>query len=147
MLAAFVTGSYPAGGPTDADLPLPPPVRMALTFLYDQLDRDTAAPFTLTELAAAACVSPEHLCRVFRSALGHGPMETVRLARLDRALSLLLHTNYAVGEVASRCGFHSGIAFTQAFRTAFGMPPSGIRRRVSAGDIPPSPRLYRVNFL
>lgn len=139
LLALFVSGQVQLGQAPAAHNP--DAVERALAFLYAQLESDAAAPVTLEMLAAAACVSPEHLCRVFKSATGRTPLETVRLARLDRAALLLSHTNYSVAQVAALTGFASPFHFSRAFRAAYGLAPRQLQQAVARGETPPLPRL------
>lgn len=142
MLAAFRTGQRATGSvPPEA---WPPAVEQVCAYIYERLDEDPAAPLPLPVLAGVACVTPEHLCRLFRSSLGHSPAETVRLARLDRAATLLARSNYAVGEIAAQCGFASPFHFSRVFKEAYGLPPTEVRRRILAGETPPPPRLLRA---
>lgn len=139
MLTAFCTGESAAGGM--AQPPWPPAVEQVCAWVGEQLDADPAVPLSLPRLAEVACLTPEHLCRVFKSALGHGPMETVRLIRLDRAATLLTRSNYAVGEIAALCGFASPFHFSRRFKDAYGLSPTELRRRMQGGGLPPLPRL------
>lgn len=135
MLSAFICGEYDCTGvPRDA---LPAPVLRTLQHVRKTLDRDMAAPIPLADLAKAARTTPEHLCRLFRSAMGHSPAETVRLARLDRAMMLLARSNYSIGEIATLCGFGSQFHFSRRFRDAFGVSPREMRKRLEAGNTPP----------
>lgn len=142
MLTAFVTGETAA-----RDVPheaLPDPVEKALAHLHQRLlEEDAFANIGLGELAAAAHVSPEHLCRLFKAATGHSPVETVRLARLDRAAVLLTRSNYHVSEVSAACGFSSPAHFSRRFKQAFGRSPRDVRAGVRNGEPPPLPRLLR----
>ena len=141
LLAAFVTGETRAGDvPRDA---LPEPVERALDHIHARLETDAAAGITLADLSAAACVTPEYLCRLFKASTNRSPVETVRLARLDRAAVLLARSNCPVGEIALRCGFASAFHFSRRFKEAFGLPPSEARRALLAGGTPPTPRLLR----
>jgi AraC-like DNA-binding protein len=141
LLAAFRSGETRTRDvPRDA---LPDPVERALSFLHGRLEDTPADAVPLAELARAACVTPEHLCRLFRAATGRTPGETVRLARLDRAAALLVRSNYSVGEVAVLCGFPSPFHFSRRFKEAFGRSPSDVRRDVRTGGMPPMPRLLR----
>ena len=142
LLAAFVTGEIAAG-----DVPresLPDPVERALAHIQSRLEDEPAAAIGLAELAGAACVTPEYLCRRFRASTGRSPVETVRLARLDRAAVLLARSNYAVGEIAALCGFASPYHFSRRFKEAFGQSPSDLRKAIQAGATPPTPRLLRA---
>ena len=139
MLSAFETGSRTTGClPPEA---WPPAVEQVCAYLFARLDEDPACALTLQTLAEIACVTPAHLCRLFQSSVGHSPAETVRLARLDRAATLLARSNYAVGEIASLCGFANPFHFSRLFRAAYGVPPTEFRRRVQAGLPPPPPLL------
>lgn len=55
-------------------------------------------------LAAAAHVTPEHLCRVWTANLGCGPITSLRLLRLARAGDLLRRSNTSVSAVADEVG-------------------------------------------
>ncbi len=144
MLTAFRTGQRATGNP--AREVWPPAVEAACAFITARLDDDPAAPLPLPALAAHACVTPEHLCRLFKAALGRSPAETVRLARLDRAATLLARSNYSVGEIAALCGFASPFHFSRRFKDAYGQSPSDLRRRVGAGATPPLSRLLRASI-
>ena len=145
LLAAFLSGQRAAGSVT-APSHWPPAVEAAAAYLAGRLDADPAAPLTLADIAGAAFVTPEHLCRLFQTTLGLGPMETVRLARLDRAATLLVRSNYSAGEIAAQCGFASPFHFSRRFKDAYGLPPTDLRRRVQAGEMPPPPPLLPPRF-
>lgn len=136
MVAAFVLEQFDSGGIPRGSLP--EPVAGALQFIRRTLDRDMSAGISLGDLAGAAGVSEEHLCRLFRASVGHSPSETVRMARLDRAMILLARSNYSIGEVATMCGFASQFHFSRRFGDAFGMPPRTMRKRLEQGRTPPT---------
>lgn len=142
LLAAFVTGEYATGEPLRD--PLPEAVARVWAYIQNRLEEDTAARIDLAELAGVAYVTPEHLCRLFKNATGWSPVETVRLARLDRAAVLLARSNYSVGEIAALCGFSSPFHFSRRFREAFGQSPRDLRKAIQAGGVPPAPRLRQL---
>jgi AraC-like DNA-binding protein len=109
------------------------------------LDTDPAARISLTELAQVAGVNPEYLCRLLKASTGRSPIETVRLARLDRAALLLARSNYSVSEIATLCGYSSPFHFSQRFKAAFGQSPRDLRRSLEAGTTPPASRLVRTS--
>jgi AraC-like DNA-binding protein len=131
LLSAFVTGQTQATDiPRDAQ---PDPVARVTAYIARRMDENPSVKISLGELAGVACVTPEHLCRVFKAATGRSPVETVRLARLDRALTLLARTNYSVAEVAALCGFENPFHFSRRFTAIYGQSPRAVRRAISEG--------------
>lgn len=139
MLASFVTGEISTSQVPHE--PLPDAVERAWSFIKDSLERNPASNITLPDLARAARVSPEHLCRLFKSSTGRTPIETARLARLDQAAVLLARTNFSIATIASACGFPNPYHFSRRFKEAFGRPPRELRKEIQAGATPPVPRL------
>ncbi len=139
MLATWVLDEI--SSPQVAHDALPEPVSRATKYLHLVLEAKPHARVELDDLARAAFVSPEHLCRVFKAATARTPMETVRLARLDRAAGLLERTNFSVAEIASQCGFASPFHFSRGFKAAFGHSPQQLRQLLRSGHSPPLPRL------
>ena len=143
LFAAFVAGTEPNARSGDLAPALPEPLARAMAFVSARLDEHLAEPLPLSKIAGAACVSPEHLCRLFAAHTGHSPAETVRRLRLDRAAALLARTNYAVGEIAALCGFPSQFHFARRFKEAFGQTPSELRRAIAEGGNAPVSTLVR----
>lgn len=134
LLAAFVDGQS-ATNRIPADV-APPAVDQALSYIYARLDREPEAAIRLDDLAAVAGVNRAHLCRIFRATTGRTPLETVRLARLDRAATLLARSNYTVAEIAAACGFASPFHFSRRFKESYGEAPRTLRDRLRAGEVP-----------
>jgi AraC-like DNA-binding protein len=139
MLAAWVQGQT-----ATRDVPhdtLPEAVERVQKYLQGRLEVEPAASISLSEMAQQACLSREHLCRVFKEATGRTPAQTVRLARLDRAATLLARSNYSINEIARLSGFVSPYHFSRQFKAAFGVAPTSLREHIRSGDTPPVPRL------
>jgi transcriptional regulator GlxA family with amidase domain len=60
----------------------------------------------------------------------------VRRVRLDRAATLLAHSNYTIAQVAEMCGFANPFHFSRRFKEAFGQSPSEVRVNIRRGAIP-----------
>lgn len=141
MLTSFVCGETSSGDvPRDS---LHAAVERAMTFIRARLEDDPGARIALPDMAKAACVTPEHLCRLFKSATGRSPVETLRLARLDHAALLLARSNYAVREISEQCGFANPFHFSRQFKQAFGTSPREMREKIKSGGITPLSRLAR----
>ncbi|GAA4425873.1 hypothetical protein GCM10023169_24020 [Georgenia halophila] len=83
---------------------------------------------SLSELAAAAGVTGEYLCRVYGRHVGMGPVSAIRTLRLYRAAELLSSTNLGVAEIANALGFANEFHFSRSFRVLTGWAPSAFRR-------------------
>jgi AraC family transcriptional regulator len=131
MVCAFV------GGHTSADeiVPdgTPEPVQRALAFIRRRLDEAGAAPLSLAEIANEACVSPEHLCRIFKASTGSTPAALVRRERVDRAAVLLARSNYSIAEIATQTGFANEFHLSRRFKAERGITPSSYRSQSRSG--------------
>ncbi|WP_173063602.1 helix-turn-helix transcriptional regulator [Phytohabitans houttuyneae] len=115
-------------GPLGADAEeLPEHVRRLGDHLHAAWRAGPARPMSLSELAAAAQVSPGHLARLFRQRFGTGPVAAVELIRLARAATLLQRSSLTVGAVAEVCGFANPFHLSRRFRVTYGLPPRAYR--------------------
>jgi AraC-like DNA-binding protein len=131
MLRAFLDGKTAIA--LEPHENLPPAVQKALAAIRRALAQDPPAALTLHDLGAAAHVTREHLCRLFRRHLNLGPLECVGLARLERAASLLVRTNLPVKQIADVTGFVSPYHFSNKFRKVYGFSPRDYRMSMQSG--------------
>lgn len=132
VIKLLVTGNTASG--EDRRTSIHPAISRSQRFVEDQwavTDRWTAP--TLKTLAAAAGVTPEYLCRLYRTEFGRGPSEVLRLLRLNRAASLLIRSPYSVFEISQLAGFADQFHFSRAFKTVYGTSPSEFRRSQHLG--------------
>lgn len=93
--------------------------------------QDERAGLRLSDVAAAAHVSPSHLSHLFRREMGITFTRLVAAVRVERAQRLLRRDPWlTIGAVASRAGFRHVRQLERAFRRVAGCTPSGYRRRV-----------------
>ena len=116
----------PEGGAAD-------PVEKVLRLIRDISLKEPSPSITLTQLARVAHVTPEHLCRLFRQSLDLGPLECVRLARLERAATLLGRSNLAIKQITQSTGFSSPYHFSRRFSEVYGLPPRAYRQAIREG--------------
>ena len=90
---------------------------------------------TLGVLAREVAVSPFHLARGFRQAVGVPIHRYLNQLRLRVALARLTGAGGDLLSVALDCGFSSHAHFTDAFRSEFGTPPSRFRPAPSRREL------------
>lgn len=88
------------------------------------------AHHTLTTMADLASVSPRHLTRLFRDALGTTPARWLEEVRLDQACRLILD-GHTVTDSARASGFGTDENLRRAFARNLGCTPSQYRSRFS----------------
>lgn len=85
--------------------------------------------WTLARLARQVHASPFHLARSFRTALGEPIHQYLLRARLARALEAVLDSGEDLTGIALGLGFATPSHFSAAFRKAYGVSASALRRR------------------
>ena len=91
----------------------------------DHVLSNLSSPLRLEDVARAACFSPFHFHRVFRSLVGETLQQFVKRQRLERALRMMAHAPLrSLTEVALDCGFSSSSDFSRNFKTRYGVAPS-----------------------
>ncbi len=94
-----------------------------LVHIQARLDGD----LSLAALSAKASLSPFHLQRLFKAAVGETPKAYSLRLRLERgAFRLVAHDSKLI-DIALECGFDNHETFSRAFRRRFGKSPSGYR--------------------
>lgn len=93
----------------------------------EYLEAHYAEEVALQELASVTNISPFHLSRVFRQAVGLPPHAYQTQLRLARARTLLAQ-GFEVGYVANETGFFDQSHFSQQFKRYFLMTPGSYRK-------------------
>jgi len=83
---------------------------------------------TLEEIARECGLSVAHFARAFRESCGITPHKWLVSRRVERARSLLRHTDLPLSTVAAECGFADQAHLTNVFSRAVGTPPGAFRR-------------------
>lgn len=83
---------------------------------------------SIDDLAQAVCVTPQHFCRLFKSATGRRPFDYVNTYRIARSKDLMIQRpDLTVSEISERCGYESLNYFCSVFRKYEGMSASNYR--------------------
>jgi AraC-like DNA-binding protein len=93
----------------------------------DFLQAHLGEPIRLAQVAAAAHLSPYHLCRVFRSTTGMTITQYLSRLRVEKAKTMLADPSTRVSEVAFATGFGSISQFNTVFRKRVGKSPTAFR--------------------
>jgi AraC-like DNA-binding protein len=92
------------------------------------MDLHATQEMSLDDLAHAADLSPFHLLRVFRQAIGITPHQYLMRVRLQRAIALLRDTQLPIIDIAYASGWADLSNFNRAFRREMRCSPRELRR-------------------
>jgi len=91
----------------------------AVEYIQDQLDTD----LTVSGIAQAVGMSPDHFTRLFKESTGQSPHQYVVEARVRKAKELLTTGKFTISEAAFHVGFADQSHLTRHFKRIFGLPP------------------------
>lgn len=83
---------------------------------------------TLSDLAAAAHMSPKYFCRFFSDMTGKTPVEYLNYYRIECAAEQLLYSDDLVTEIALSCGYNDLSYFVKTFKKYKGVTPKQFRK-------------------
>jgi len=95
--------------------------------IWEEVDRDLARNWRLSELAQIGHLSGEHLRRLCKQQLGRSPVQQVTHLRMRKAVELLTRTTEKVETIAHEVGYESPFTFSNAFKRWTGRRPSDYR--------------------
>ena len=127
-LAVHLLREYSAAvlGPKRQYGGLPPEkLARAVEYIEDQLNTD----LTVSGIAQAVGLSPDHFTRLFKESTGRSPHRYVVEARVRKAKELLTTGKFTISEVAYDVGFVDQSHLTRHFKRIFGLPPKRLLNR------------------
>lgn len=86
---------------------------------------------SLEVLSKEAGVHPVHLSRQFHKYFKVPLHYYIRQVKIQKATQMLRENDYALYEVASRCGFSDASHFNRCFRKVTGVNPSQYKKMIS----------------
>jgi len=98
--------------------------------IFEFIESNLSESLRLSDLAEIAGLSPFHLSRAFKSAVGLSPHQYLLERRIVRARELLQETRLGLAEIAYSVGFSSQAHFTDVFRKRLNVTPGAYRKDV-----------------
>lgn len=102
--------------------------------LQERINAELGQSLTLANMASWVSLSPYHFARLFKATFGCAPYQYVQEQRLIRARDLLRNNRDKITAIALMCGFNDSSQFSRAFKSRFGISPSGYRSHCSSGQ-------------
>jgi AraC-like DNA-binding protein len=104
-------------------------LRHLLAQLWEEVDANLSAPWSVNDFAARLHLSTPHAHRIIRQFHKASPVSVLIGLRLRRATELLSHTDLKLDAIAEMVGYQSGFALSKAFRRELRVSPRVYRKR------------------
>ncbi len=96
--------------------------------ICEKLSNEFYLNYDNSHYAAECSLSTSHFNALFKKYTGTSPLKYKMNIRLWRARSLLINSDYKIGEIASLIGFDDPLYFCKYFCKKYGMSPSEFRK-------------------
>jgi len=101
-----------------------------ITYVASFIRNNYHRRLTLTEMADTVNLSRWRLCHLFKESMGTSPERYLTKVRLEKARQLLETEFLTVKEVMNRVGMSDASYFARSFKSAYGVTPGKIQRRI-----------------
>lgn len=98
-------------------------ISQAIEYIRDNYQNN----ISLNDLASHTHYSPYHFIRLFKQHTGKTPFAFLLEVKLEKAKTLLKHTDHSIEEICYLSGFNSQSYFSQIFKKRTGVSPSQYR--------------------
>ena len=95
--------------------------------ISDFIQANLGEDLSITQLANAVGLCPDHFSRCFAVSFGLLPHRYVQQRRIEAALKMLAVSSQSIAEIAVGLGFYSHTHFTRVFHRQTGMTPKQVR--------------------
>lgn len=98
-------------------------VNRCLQYIHENIHKD----ITLSDLADVACITEDHLIRIFRKEVKLTPIKYINLKKIEKAQLLLLTTDMPIRDIAFELSADNISYFNRLFKNHTGKTPSQYR--------------------
>lgn len=98
-------------------------INKVLHYIQTHLNED----LDLSKLAEISAISPFHFHRIMRAYLNESLMSYIIRVRLETSVTLLVHSQLSIREIAWKTGYDVPSSFNKAFKKRFGVSPGEFR--------------------
>lgn len=103
-------------------------VRSAMQELRSEIYADVEKEYTIENLASRVGLSASYFQSIYKKMFGKSCMADIIFARIERARTLLLTTNYPISTIARLCGYENDSHFSRQFKKIVGITASDFRK-------------------
>jgi len=101
--------------------------KQLISSLIDEIENEVSGKVSINKLSDTVGLSPWHLQKVFKKAIGETLGKYIRNKNLVRSAKMLKETDFGILDIAIDSGYSSHEAFTRSFKCFYGMTPKEFR--------------------
>jgi AraC-like DNA-binding protein len=102
-------------------------ITKCLDYIHENTDKD----ISIRQLADIACLTEDHLIRVFRREINATPLKYIHAKKMEKALLLLITTELSIRDIALELSIDNTSYFNRLFKAYMGETPTQYRERHS----------------
>lgn len=110
------------------------------------MEANSEKKLTLEQLSKEALMSKSSFRFLFRKLTGLSPIEYLIRLRLQKAVLLLMNSDYRISYIAERCGFSDSNYFARKFRDIFHVSPLAFKKKCAGGELDFNEQLSKLNL-
>ena len=99
--------------------------------IIDYIENNYTQKISLAKLAELEGVSESHLSRYIKKILGISFQEYVSILRFEKAIQLLIHTDFKLLDICIESGFSEGKYLNKMFEEHYHMSPKEFRKQIA----------------
>ena len=103
--------------------------QQSVNLAIDYMQSYFSAPISIEDICQTVDLSPHYFIRLFKQKMGQTPYQYLMAIRIERAKSMLVNSNYTMGEVATLCGFVNPGHFATLFKRYESISPTDYRKQ------------------
>ncbi len=98
--------------------------------VYSIIQREYQYDLSTRQVAGELAMTDSSFCRWFKNTTGKSFKQALTEVRIQKACTLLMHSDHSVASVAAQCGFNNISLFNRFFKEATGDKPNRYRQSI-----------------
>lgn len=104
--------------------------KMVIEHVKTYIQENFMEEISIEKLAEVACVSPNYFSHMFKNEVGQNYKEYLTHIRMEKAVDLILNTDYPLYKIAETVGYNNTRTFVDAFKQVYNDSPTKYKKKL-----------------
>lgn len=104
--------------------------KMVIEHVKTYIQENFMEDISIEKLAEVACVSPNYFSHMFKNEVGQNYKEYLTHIRMEKAVDLILNTDYPLYKIAETVGYNNTRTFVDAFKQVYNDSPTKYKKKI-----------------